>query len=405
MRVFRGGWLTAAISVVAMLLAGQAFGQVSRTLPETRAIQLGPVSVYPQIALRDVGTDSNVYSDSTAPRSDLTYSLTPSLYAVMPIGNTRFVGTGLGDLVYFRTYEDQRSLTTQFDGRYEVTSPGFRPFVSAGLVSRGGREGFEIDARPRRTQNTVMVGADVDVTPMTAITAWASRSKSSFDEEEEYLSVSLAEQLNHHRNSAAAGARFRVTPLTTLLIAAEVQQDRFERLPLRDADSFRLTPSLAIDTGGTMSGDVNAGYRVFTPRDASLTSYRGFVGAARLHYTLRGVTRFDVEVERDIDFSFDPTQPYYLESGGRLVVTHRVLGPIDVIGIGERRDLRNQRVGGTSFDGRREVTTSVGGGVSFQIQTQTRVALTYERSERTSSEPVGRNFERTRVLGSFIYGL
>jgi hypothetical protein len=117
------------------------------------------------------------------------------------------------------------------------------------------------------------------------------------------------------------------------------------------------------------------------------------------------VTRFDVEAGRDVTFSFDPNQPYYLESGGRFTVTQRVLGPLAVIGIGERRELRNQRLGGTSFDGRREVTTSIGGGIAFQLQAQMRFALTYERTERTSSEPVGRNYEKTRVLGSIYYGL
>ena len=83
--------------------------------------------------MRDTGTDSNVYLDSTNPRSDLTYSLTPRLYAVVPIGNTRFVGTGTGDLVYYRTYSDQRSLTAVLEGRYEVTSPGSGRLCRAGI--------------------------------------------------------------------------------------------------------------------------------------------------------------------------------------------------------------------------------------------------------------------------------
>ena len=66
--------------------------------------------------------------------------------------------------MYFRTYSEQRSLTMMFDGRYEVTSPGFRPFRRVGFVSRGDRVGFEIDARVRHTQTIVTVGLDVDVT-------------------------------------------------------------------------------------------------------------------------------------------------------------------------------------------------------------------------------------------------
>jgi hypothetical protein len=94
-----------------------------------------------------------------------------------------------------------------------------------------------------------------------------------------------------------------------------------------------------------------------------------------------------------------------MESGGRLTATQRVLGPLELIGIAERRVIRNQRIGGSAFDGRREVTTSLGGGFGIQVQNQMRFTFTYEHTQRTSTEPVGRNYERTRVLGSISYGL
>jgi hypothetical protein len=402
---FRGGCPAIWVVVVSLMFARQAAAQVSPILPSTRVVLLGPVSLYPQIALRDAGSDSNVYNDSSAPKSDLTYSVTPRIYAVVPIASTRFVGTGVGDLVYYRTYKDQRSLTTMLEGRYEVTGPGFRPFASVGFVARGDRQGYEIDARARNSQTTVLVGADFDMTFRTSLTGWVSRSRTRYDRDEQYLAVSLADQLDHRTDVAAAGARFKVTPLTTILVAAEIEQDRFERAPVRDADSLRIAPAVAFDSGAAISGDANAGFRSFTPHDADLASFRGFIGSARLHYTLLSMTRFDIEAKRDVSYSYDPTQPYYLESGGRLTVAHRVLGPMELIAIGERRDVRNQRIGGTSFDGRREVTTSMGAGIGFRTQKQMRFALTYERTARTSSEPLGRDYERRRVLASITYGL
>ncbi|HLG54696.1 MAG TPA: outer membrane beta-barrel protein [Vicinamibacterales bacterium] len=405
MSVFRGSSTAIWVAVLCLMSARQAAAQVSPILPSTRVVLLGPLSLYPQIALRDAGTDSNVYNDSNAPKSDLTYSVTPRLYAVLPIGNTRFVGTGVGDLVYYRTYKDQRSLTTMLEGRYEVTGPGFRPFASVGFTGRGDRQGFEIDQRVRNSQTTLSVGADIDLTARTALTAWARRSKTAYDRNEQYLSVSLADQLDHKSDAVAGGARFRVTPLTSVVITAEVERDRFERAPVRNTDSLRVGPAVEFDSGAAISGDAKAGIRSFVPRDRALARYRGFTGSARLHYTLLSVTRFDVEANRDVAYSYDPIQPYYLESGGRLTVAQRLLGPMEIIGIGERREIRNQRIGGTSFDGRREVTTSLGGGIGFQIQKQMRFALTYERTARTSSEPVGRNYERRRVLASVNYGL
>jgi hypothetical protein len=401
---YGASWL-AVMTAVAMLFAREARAQETFIVPSTRVIQAGPVALYPQIALRDVGTDSNVHLDSSNPSSDLTYSLTPRLYALVPIGNTRFIGTGTGDLVYYQTSSDQRSLTLVVDGRYEVTSPGFRPFVELAFASRGERVGFEIDARARHTQSTVLGGIDVDLTPITALTAWAGHSVSAYDEDDEYLSFLLADQLNHTRDSAAAGARFRVTSLTTVLIAAEFERDRFELAPLRNADSFRIAPAIALDSGGALTGNAKAGFRSFTPSYPDVPSFRGLVGTARLHYALPDIVRLDLEANRDLSYSYDPIQPYYMESGARLTAAQRVLGPIELIGIVERREIRSQRIGGQSFDGRREVTTSLGAGMGVQMNRQIRLALTYEQTERVSSEPVGRNYERTRILGSIRYGL
>ena len=390
---------------VALLSAHEAAAQENFILPSTRVFMAGPASFYPQIALRDTGTDSTVYLDSSNPRSDLTYAVTPRVYAVVPIGNTRFIGTGTGDLVYYRTYSDQRSLTAVLEGRYELTSPGFRPFVEVGFASRGDRMGFEIDQRARHTQTTVIAGADIDVTSMTALTGWVGRSATAYDENQQYVGVMLADQLNHSRDTAAAGARFRVTPLTTVLMAAEFERDRFDLAPLRNADSFRIGPAIAVDTGAALTGNAKGGFRTFTPSYPEVPSFRGFVGTARLHYVLPDLVKLDLEANRDLSYSYDPVQPYYMESGGRLTAEQRIFGPFELIGIAERREIRSQRIGGRAFDGRRELTTSLGGGFAIKVQNQTRFTFTYERAERTSSESVSRNYERTRVLGSISYGL
>ena len=142
MRV-RRPWRYALVAALLTLWSvSSTFAQTSPILPETHIVQAGPVSFYPTIALRDAGTDSNVYNDATGPKGDFTYSIVPRLYVVAPIGNTRFVGTGFGDLTYFQTYTDQQSISASFEVRYEVTSPGFRPFATAGFGDRRERRGF-----------------------------------------------------------------------------------------------------------------------------------------------------------------------------------------------------------------------------------------------------------------------
>ena len=240
---------------------------------------------------------------------------------------------------------------------------------------------------------------------MTALTAWVGRSTSAYDKDQEYVSVILADQLNHTRDTVAAGVRLHVTSLTTVLLAADFERDRFELSPLRNADSFRVGPAIALDTGAALTGNAKGGFRSFKPRYPNVPSYRGLVGTARLHYVLPDIVKLDLEANRDLAYSYDPIQPYYMESGARLTATQRVFGPLELLGIAERREIRNQRIGGMAFDGRREVTTSLGGGFGIQAQNQMRFTFIVEHAQRTSTEPVGRDYERMRVVGSISYGL
>jgi hypothetical protein len=374
-------------------------------LPSTRIVQAGPASLYPAISLRNVGTDSNVYNDGTSPKEDFTYTLTPRLYVVVPIGGTRFVGSGSGDFIYYRTYTDQQSVNAQFNGRYDVVDAAIRPFAAVSLGTHRERQGLEIDARARQTQTTVMLGGEVDLTGLTSLTAWVRRENTSWDEDEQYLGVSLAEQLNSTADILAAGARFRLTPFTSLTAAAEIQRDRFERAPDRDADSLRIAPTVEFDSGAAITGRAQAGYRAFRPLSHSLEEYRGFVASAGLRYAFDDITRLYFDAGHDVKYSFDPLMPYYIESGLRLRLIQRISGPFEGVGIAERWQLRHQRVGGRSFDGREESTTTLGGGIGLRLSREMEITFTIDRTRRTSSDPVGRGFERRRVLASISYGL
>lgn len=397
--------VAAGAMVLAVLGTQTIAGQAPPVLPSTRVVQAGPASLYPAISLRDVGTDSNVYNDGIAPRQDFTYAVTPRIFAVVPIGSTRFVGTGTGDFVYFQTYKDQQSVNAYFDGRYEVVDARIRPFAAASFGTHRERQGLEIDARARQTQATITFGSDVELTSVTSLTGWVRRETTSWDDDERYAGVSLAVQLNRTTDVLAAGARLHLTPFTQVIAVAEIQRDRFEISPERDADSVRIAPTVEFDNGAVITGRVQAGYRLFRPLSAALQEYQGLVASAGVRYAFAEVTRLYVDGGYDVKYSFDPLQPYYLESGLRLRVIQRIAGPFEAVGVLERWQLRHQQVGGQSFDGRQEDTTTVGGGAGFRMSREMEITFTVDRTERTSSDPVGRNYDRRRVLASISYGL
>ncbi len=403
MRGFRAAWL-ALVAGAAALVAPDAWGQGSPILPETRPILFGPVTLYPTVALREAGLDSNVFNDTTGPKGDFTYSVTPRIFVVAPVANTRFIGRALGNFTDFQTYKDQQSFGGLFDVRYEFVSPGFRPFASLGFADRRERRGVEIDARVRQRQTFASLGLDVDLTAITALTVWATRTTTGWDRNERYLGVGLADQLDYSATTLTGGARFHVTPLTTLVAAAEVEQDRFDRSPIRDANSLRIGPRVDFESSAAITGHAQVEYRSFAPLSADVASFRGVTAFADLRYVFRDRVEVKVEAARDLDYSFDPVQPYFLEVGGRFTITQRVVGPFGLVAIGERRDVHHQQIAGRSFDGRHDITRAAGAGFAIQKSKQLRFELVYEKTSRTSSEPGWREYERQRIFASAIYG-
>jgi hypothetical protein len=396
--------LFAAVCVLASATGLRAQAPPAPILPSTKIVQAGPVSLYPSISLHDVGTDSNVYNDGITPREDFTYSVMPRLFAVLPIGNGRFFGTGTGDFVYFRTYKDQQSLNGFFEGRYDFVDGIIRPFASISYGTQE-RQTLEIDERIRQDRTALTLGSEIDIASKTSLMGWVNREKTAWDPNEAYLGVSLAEQLDSTTDIAAAGARIRLTPFTSVVAVAEIQRDRFESSSEKDADSLRVAPYVEFDNGAAIVGRARAGYRAFRPVHSGLAGYDGPVASVALGLRILDRLRGRVDGGRDVRFSYDPLQPFYLETGVLFEIRHRVAGPFELIGMGERWQLRHQRIGGTSFDGRRENTNVIGGGIGIRVREQVELSFTVDRRERTSSDPLLRGYERQRILASVTYGL
>jgi hypothetical protein len=395
----------AGAGLLALLFGAPVWAQQNRPmLPATEVVHMGPAELYPAVWLHEAGTDSNVYTTIEDPKSDVTYTVTPRLIVVLPIGGGQFTGSGEGDIVYYQRYADQRSLDTFLDGRYDVMDARVRPFAAVGFGTHR-RRSREIDARIRQAYTSVLAGANVQVTGVTSVTGWVERTGASWDEAETYRGVFLAQQLNHSSTTVAGGARFDVTPVTSLVAAAEFQRDRFELAPERDADSIRIGPRVEFSGGALIAGDAQVAYRRFAPLAADLAAYSGLTASARLALSVLDLTRVRFDAGRDVEQSYDALQPYYLEQGAAVEVIQRIVGPLEGIAILERWNARYQRRAGGSFDGRTERTTTVGGGVGARLGRRTRLSLTIDRTRRTSSEPGLRDYSRRRVFAGLEYGV
>ena len=227
---------------------------VEATRPDA-PLHAGPLQLFPTLTIRDIGIDSNVYNDSQVQREDFTYTVSPMLRAVLPIGASRLTTRGGLDFRYFQTLKDQQSTSGSLNAQLEIGSGRVRPFGTAGLVRSHERGGYDVDTPALSVATQAKVGASrrADAGHLAhrlggARDARASPAAKWFD------GVALGEQLDRATRGTATGLRFDLTPFTSITSAIEIEKIRFAHVPLRDANSFRFAPVVQFTKGAIIEG-------------------------------------------------------------------------------------------------------------------------------------------------------
>ena len=400
-----GGRVAVPLSVCLFLLAAEVRAQTQPQPPEaieSMPIHAGPVGLRPSVSITNLGTDSNVFNSADHPQDDFTATIVPRIVARVRAGRLLFSYGANTDFVYFKDFKDEESVNFGSEGRLDANLGHLQPYVSTGWVSTKDRLNAELDARVPRTQRTIMGGTRIAVASRTSLVINARRFDLDFDDGTQFDGADLAHNLNSRADSVEAGVQLALTPLTTLNMTASLQRDRFDSGPERDADTFRLTPSLQFDPTSLIRGTVMVGYRHFETIDPALPDYSGVIAQVLAGYTLLERTKFDLDLMRDVQYSYEDLEPYYLSTGGRLTVTHQLVGPFEVQVFGGRQSL-GYRTSGVSEESRTDRVETFGGGAAYRFHSQFRVGFTWERNQRRSDLP-DRRYERDRLFASLTYG-
>jgi len=369
---------------------------------ESMPIHAGPLGLRPSLAITNVGTDSNVFNVADDPQDDFTATIVPRIVARLRAGRLMFSYGAASDIVYFRTFDDEGSVNGTTDLRVEANLGRLQPYASAGWVATKERLNSEIDVRAPRTQHSIGAGARVLLASRTAFVINARRFDLEFDEGSAFRGSDLAHNLNSRTDSLESGVQLTLTPLTTLNVTTTVQRDRFDSEPSRNADSWRLTPALQFDPTALIRGTVAVGYRHFDARDPQVPDYSGVVVQVLAGYTLLERTKFDLDLTRDVQYSYADLEPYYLTNGGRVTVTHRLAGPFEIQGTLGRQSLGYRNTIASDAI-RTDTVETYGAGVGYWLRPLLRVGFNWEHVQRQSAIS-DRQYERRRLFASLTYG-
>jgi hypothetical protein len=376
--------------------------------PETVRARIGPVWIKPAISIPAFGIDTNVFNEpeSARPKEDLAIVMNPKADMWVRMGRTWLSGGISEELVWFRTYASERSSNETYLIAWKA--PLNRVSISAGasrLDSRA-RPGFEIDARAERTEPAYNGGIEVRGFARTFIGVRGSSRKVSFDETATFDGHSLKAELDRKETTAAVTLRQDLTPLTSLTFGAGRSEQSFRFSTGRDSKSTDYTVAVNFDPAALIKGSASVGYTLYRPESRELPEYRGLTTGVNLTFAPLESTEVTGTITRNVEFSYDNDQPYYLSSGLTASISQQIFGPVDVVARAgaQRLEYRSRTNAVDVVTDRTDRVRSYGIGIGYRIGRELRAGFDLDRQHRTS--PLrDREYEGKRYGVSLTYVL
>ena len=391
-----------------MFLAAALPARAQTADPSAEAkVRIGPLAMTPTIALLNAGVDNNVFNEPNqlSPKSDYTFTVEPKLDAWLHVGGTIVIGYATEDLVYYRKYTSERSANGHFSIGLLVPLTRLTLEGKVGYVNTRERPGFEIDARSQRIELSYDGSAEVRVLSKTLVGVTARRQKVDYDKAAVFLDSNLRFELNRIVDTEGVTVRHELTPLTSLIFEAAREQDRFQFSSLRDSDSTLITGGVKFDPFALIRGSATFGYRDFQPRTPGVPGYSGSTASVDLTYVALGSTKVTGRATRDVQYSYDVNQPYYVLTGIGGELAQQIFGPVDVVGRAgvQRLDYRTRAGAVVAAANRTDYVHTYGGGFGYHMSRDFRVGFDVDHSHRDSAVDL-RQYNGLRYGLSVTYG-
>ena len=371
-------------------------------------VHAGPLYINPGILLKELGVDTNVFNQAGDQKSDFTFTITPKADVALPFSHRGLLRTTAAvDGVYYATYSSERSFDPQVIVRGEAYANRLTLFAQGEYLNTRQRPNYEIDLRSRHVESGLDAGVSLRASSRLTVELSGTAAKTRYDADAFFLGTSLRETLNRDETGYTVVARDRLTSLTTLALRYDNLHDAFPYSPVRDNDSYRVMPGVEFKPRALISGSAYVGYRKLSPKNELLPEYTGLVSQLALSYTLLGATIFGVTYDRDVQYSYEAANPYYLDNSVGVFVRRELSGKFDVILNAARHlyDYRDLQVGpATPLEPRVDTTNEYGANVGYRLRGTTRVGFGAAYVTRHSTRDTFRQYTGLRAGMTVTYG-
>ena len=390
-----------AAAAIALAVSRPALAAAGQDAVPPGTLTLGPVRITPSLLLQEMGIDDNVFNEPVDPKRDFTFTITPRAAVVLHMRRLRLTYDLATDYVYYKTNRSQRGTNTSSLGRLEFDLGRLKPYGTIQGLNTRARLNTEVDTRARHRDLSYGAGVAFKIASRTDVVVNAIQARVAYEPDEEFRGVDLERSFNGRRRALDAGLAFALTPITTLTMLVEREQRRFEFSPDRDSNAWRVAPTFAFSPSGLLSGSASVGYRRFTPVSPTLPVFTGVVSTVNIKALIYARHEMRAQFSRDVQYSYDLDNDYYVGTGGTLTWTWLLVGPIDVRGTGGRY-LMDYR-GGPLADS--DTSATYGGGVGYRFGSRARLGANIAIFRRDSKISPERNYRNKRLFAGLTWGI
>jgi len=399
------------------LAAAQATGPTPiDDVRENNRLHFGPLYAQPTLQLKEFGVDNNVFNTYGEQLSDFTLTFAPKMDWSVPVAKRAlFQATTAADLVWYAQYASERSVDPQLDVRGKLFFHRLTLFAERDYLNTRQRPNQEIDIRARHVDEAFRGGVDMSVTPELSVRLTGQHSSTRYDATTEYDNTSLQRTLNRDTDGVEVKSLYRLSALTSIAARFDDLQDRFPMSPARNSDSFRVMPGIEFKPRALISGTAYVGYRQFTPLDSKvLPDFKGLVAQLGLSYTLLGATTFGVSYNRDLTYSYDELQPFFIDNSAGASVRRALGRRFDALVSVDRhayeyQDLVNPTAQAASgpldlATPRVDTTWNYAGSIGYRVGRDGRIGAGVSYWTRESTTRTFRAYDNLRIGTTMTFG-
>jgi hypothetical protein len=257
--------------------------------------------------------------------------------------------------------------------------------------------GFEVGIRSRRVEREF--SGTVSVAPgRLRLSGAVEHYRLRYDADQRYQGSSLRENLNRDSTWLNGTVDFALTPLAALSVIGGHVDDTFLFAPQRDGSGWRVLGGFSFSPRGTLTGYARVGVMKYVTKRSGI-SYSGPAHLVGLQVT-RQTLILDVQANREIRFSFDPSRGFYLSTGVDGYLSAKLGQRFETFGRGSLRSIEAQGPAALEEPTRRVWVAK--GGLVYRLTTILRIGAELERYDYGARSAGG--FNGTRYTGFLIWG-